>query len=220
MKIKYLHSALMIAFFCSCSSPSEDSSKRDSIKTVEIAGRDEGNSQIRPLIYRIKVPSSWVQQNPSNQTSLVDTTKAIVEFFIKENNQQIRITIHNFPSNTMSQRIAPMAQIKRWQRQFQSLEPTTVSIKPQAWGGYYGFLLEGIGLLQGARITILGWALQLATEHYQALSHPDSSIIALRYRQMRGDITIKAVGPTPLMHKYREDMITFARSFQLIDDIP
>ena len=216
--MKYLSLLFIILIFCGCSS--QDTSHQEPRKVVEIAGRDDGSSLIRPRIYRMKVPSSWIQQNPFHQTSLVDTTKAIVEFFINDTNEQIRISIHNFPSDTMRQRIAPIAQVNRWQRQFQTLEAASVFIKPQAFGGYYGFRLEATGMMKDVKISILGWTLQLATEHYQALSRPVSPTVAQKYRQMRSDVTIKVLGPASLMLKHQEDIISSARSFQLIDEIP
>lgn len=195
---------------------SQQDSHNTMLKVVEVAGRNEE----RPIIYRVKIPSSWQQQNLPYHESLTDTTKAIAEFFIIDDGEKIRITIHNFPSDSMEQRIPPMSQISRWKKQFQSLDPSTVAIEPQAFGGYYGFLLEATGLMQGVRTSILGWSLQLAPEHYQNLIYADTKTLGIRYREMRGDVTIKIIGPENLMNKHRDDIISFAHSFQLIDDIP
>lgn len=219
MKLPRYFITFIIFSFCSCSQ--QDSSSFH-LNVVEIAARDEGSPQTKdhPIIYRVKVPRAWSQQNPPLDESLVDTTKAIAEFYIIDGHEKIRIAIHNFPSNSMGQRIPPMAQVSRWKKQFQSINQASLSIQPQAFGGYSGFLIEATGEMHGVATTMLGWALQLASEHFRALSRPVPQILTQRYRQMRGDVTIKAVGPQQLMDKYREDIIAFARSFQLIDDIP
>lgn len=217
MKLKYWHFALIIFGCCSCSQQEPPASN---FNVVEIAARDDKSPQTKPIIYRVKVPKNWTQQNPSADVSIVDTTKSITEFYITEEKEKIRIAIHNFPSDSMDQRIPPQAQLSRWKKQFQSLDHTSVSVKPQAFGGYSGLLLEATGHLQGIKTSILGWSLQLAPEHYRALSYAIPPTLIDRYRQMRGDVTIKAVGPQQLMAKYRDEIISFARSFQLIDDIP
>lgn len=218
MKLQSCFIAFIIFGLCSCS---QQDSASQHLNVVEIAARDEGMPDTKgPIVYRLKVPKNWIQQHPHPHESIVDTTKAIAEFFITDGNEKIRIAIHNFPSNSMDERVAPMAQISRWKKQFQSLQQASVSIIPQAFGGYSGFLLEATGQMHGVTTSILGWALQLAPEHYRALSQLVPPTIAQRHRQMRGDVTIKTVGPAQLMDKYREEIISFARSFQLIDDIP
>ncbi|QLH34842.1 MAG: hypothetical protein HWD61_00800 [Parachlamydiaceae bacterium] len=189
-------------------------------KILEIAGRDHAPNSSKPLIYRVKVPNDWIVQIPSAQNSLSDTTKALAEFFIIDGNQSIRIAIHNFPSDKMTQRIPPIAQLNRWKKQFQSVDPVSFRILPQAFAGYSGFRIEAKGLLGNVKSALLGWALQLSSEHYQALSHSNSPLLALKYRQMRADVTIKATGEESLMDQHKQDIIAFARSFQLIDDIP
>lgn len=216
MKRQFWFFLFILVSFCGCSS--QDSSSQ--LNNVAIAARDEGIPDIKPIVYRIKVPKIWIQQNPSSNESIADTTKAITEFFIHEGPAKIRIAIHNFPSNKLEQRIPPIAQISRWKKQFQSLNEASISIKPQAFGGYSGLLFEATGQMQGAQTSILGWVLQLTPEHYRNLSLPVHQSIAQRHRQMRGDVTIKAVGPADLMAKYRENIMAFARSFQLIDDMP
>lgn len=212
MKLKYF---IFVTFlFCSCSQ--EDASPL--LSSIEITGRNEEFFDAKPLIYRIKVPNHWLPQFPASKDAISDTTKALVEFFIIEGDEKIRIAIHNFPSNTMEERIPPIAQINRWKKQFQFLDSSSVSIIPQAFGGYYGYLLEATGQMHDNKTSILGWALQIAPEHYRALSHPVKQ--SALHKQMRSDITIKAMGPEALIKKYREEMISSARSFQLIEDIP
>lgn len=217
MKLEYWLLTFLILGLCSSCSQEDSSFSQWNI--LDIVARDEGDPKQRPVVYRIKVPQEWIEQNPLIDESIMDTTKAIMEFFIYGDEAKVRIAIHNFPSNTMDQRILPMAQINRWKKQFQSLDETSVSIIPQAFGGYYGFLLEATGQMDEVKTSILAWSLQLAMEHYQALSLPVPPTLTKRHRQMRGDVTIKAVGPQHLIAKHRERIISSARSFQLIDDI-
>ena len=218
MKIRYKLLALFLTTFAGAGCSQQDSTRQ--LHIVELAARDEGIPAEKPIIYRMKVPSHWTQQQPSFDESITDTKKAIAEFFIEEKDEKIRIAIHNFPSDSMDSRIPPMVQVSRWKKQFSSMVPSSVSTKPHAFGGYYGFLFEATGEMHGIATTVLGWALQLAPEHYRSLSHPVPATLANRHRQMRGDVTIKAVGPEQLMDKYREEIISSARTFQLIDDIP
>lgn len=67
---------------------------------------------------------------------------------------------------------------------------------------------------------VLGWSLQLSPEHYRMLSHPSSAENEDKYQQMRADVTIKAVGPKALTEKHRTKIMAFARSFELIEEIP
>lgn len=191
-------------------------------RTQEIFGRD--NSQL-PL-YQVKVPKKWKNQIQS-ALSLEDTTKPLCEFIIQNNEHdsdteksmgQIRITIHNFPSESITERIPPNAQIARWKRQLTKMDPNSLSVEPQAFGGFVGFLFEGTGLLSEDPTTILGWIMQIAPEHYRALNRPGKDV---NYRkQMRADYTLKAVGPKQLIEKYKDEIIVFARSFELIQEIP
>jgi hypothetical protein len=206
---------LICIFFmllCSCSI---DNSSKSSLTTISIAARGNGQAP-RPIIYRIKAPKAWTYSQPSLNDSLTDTTLALCEFSIEEDGQSIRITIHNFPSDKIEERIPPKAQIARWKQQFQELSTASVIIKPQAYSGYTGLFFEGSGKFNGTLTTILGWSMQMGREHYQTLSVFDHSL----YKQMRADVTIKAVGPTDLMQKKRQEIEQFARSFELINEIP
>lgn len=69
-------------------------------------------------------------------------------------------------------------------------------------------------------IMVLGWAMQLAPQHLQFLQTPRNEAEASRYRQMRASITIKAVGPQDLMDYHRKTIVAFAKSFELIDELP
>lgn len=181
-------------------------------------GRDEG--QGRQPVYRVRVPDSWIRHDPLPGDGVVDTTKALCEFILMEGPETIRIAIHNFPSKQLEERIPPEAQVARWQRQFESLEATESQVVPQAFSGYSGLFLTGVGTMQGRPTMVLAWALQLAQEHYRTLTHSIIPEIKKNEDQMRSDVTIKAVGPKGLMEKHKREIIAFARSFELIMEIP
>lgn len=178
------------------------------MKMEEICGRERPSLPI----YRVKAPLSWRRQNPSPEESLIDTTKSLCEFYLSEGEETIRVTIHNFPSRKIEDRIPPAAQITRWKKQFANLEPTTVFVTPQAWGGFAGFLFEGSGLINDAPVSMMAWSMQLAWEHYRNLYEASP--------QIRADFTVKATGSKEMMKKYRKAIIDFARSFELIEEIP
>ena len=62
-----------------------------------VAGRDNGESLERPLLYRALAPSHWIRQDTPPSESIVDTTKSICEFYIHDKGESIRVTIHTFP---------------------------------------------------------------------------------------------------------------------------
>lgn len=163
-----------------------------------IAARDER------VIYRVRVPEGWEYRLPEGAMYLTDTKLPLGEVFIREGDQEIRITIHNFPSREIEDRVPPMAQISRWRRQIDDLESENVT--PQSFSGYVGFLFEG----RGTEKSVMGWTLRIGNEHYYRLKTPN----------LRGDVTIKATGPNAMIEKHRKDIIAFARTFELIEEIP
>lgn len=206
----------------------EDNSKA-AYPIQQISGRDEGikknSAYHRSPIYRAKVPSNWKRKDPDPSESIVDTTKPLCEFIIDDGNgERVRITVHNFPSESSEERIPPNAQVARWKRQFTDLDLTTLSLKPQAYGGFSGVLFEGSGTLADEPVTMMAWTMQLAQEHYSALSFHLSLSRSPEERhslkQMRADYTIKAVGPRTLMIKHHRDIVAFGHSFELIQEIP
>jgi hypothetical protein len=221
--MKYLNNVLFLFFIILISCESQSLPLKSKM-VHEINGRDEGNSNLtRFKIYRAKVPETWTRQDPAAHISIADTTKSLCEFLIPcEDNQQIRISIHNFPSKQIEERIPPAAQINRWKQQFTLLNSTNVSVIPQAYGGFVGYRFEGSGLMNDKETMVLAWAMQLAPEHFSTLtlhlnynSEKETSL-----KQMRADYTIKASGPTFLMEKHRHAIINFANSFELIEEIP
>ena len=203
---------------CSCSSNDGES---PSIPMQNIMGRDyEGK---RFPVYRARVQAHWIRKDALPEESLTDTTKPLCEFLIRQGSEVIRISVHNFPSETIEQRIPPGAQIARWQRQFETLDPSESGTVPQAFSGYSGFKFKGVGTLKSVNDVesmVLGWALQLSDEHYRTLSYPPQERNRLRYREMRADITIKAVGQKEAMEVNEEEINRFARSIELIEEIP
>lgn len=184
----------------------------------EIKGRDYDHKRFN--VYRARVPLSWVRKDSLADESLTDTKKSICEFFIIDDKGIIRITIHNFPSNTLEERIPPAAQVARWERQFDLLLPEESVLLPQAYNGYSGLKFKGVGMIDQKETMMLGWSLQIGQEHFQMLSHPKNPANNDLYREMRGDVTIKATGPKDIMEEHEEAISSFARSFELIQEIP
>lgn len=172
----------------------------------EICGRDLKHT---PL-YRVKTPIDWQVKRPDDTESLEDTKKSLCEFLIQEGLNQIRITIHNFPSSSIEERIPPSAQILRWKRQFNDIDPLTVSTIPQSFAGFSGVFFESAGKINEIETTMFGWSMQIAPEHYRRLNENE---------QMRSCITIKVMGPTDFIEKNRNIIVNFSRSFELIDEI-
>jgi hypothetical protein len=196
---------------CHPSPPSKTSSSWQLIN-----GRDDGQSSERCAIYRALVPLNWVRQDPLSTESIADTTKSICEFYIQEDGQTIRLTIHTFPFMQSNQRIPPQAQIARWQRQFEEIDRLATQVHPDSHGGFSGLYFEGQGLLQGQPVKVIGWSMQLASVYVRQLnqegSFPNSCQLA--------DYTIKASGPPSLMDQHRAAILAFADSFELIDELP
>lgn len=207
------------SFFCiailfsliSCSSVQPSSSNQQLF-----SGRDNGQSLERPVLYRAFVPSHWIRQDPLETESIADTIKAICEFYIRENDESIRLTIHTFPIIQENMHISPQAQIARWKGQFEELELIATQTLPDAHGGFSGLFFEGQGILQGNATKVLGWSMQLASVYERQLSQGKKPLDLNK----RADYTIKASGPPHLMDKHRLEILAFARSFELIDELP
>ncbi len=198
MRIIYL---LFLLCSCSVNAPTK-------IK-VEIAGREEETA-----IYRAEIPPGWDYKPVLSERR--DTTRPLAEFHFGA----IRLTFHNFPVDSPEQEVPPLAQVARWKRQFKQLDPATASISPQAFSGFVGTLFEGTGMLEGEIKTMMAWAMQLAPEHAQHLQNPASKAEAAHYREMRASFTLKAVGPVELILEQKPALVAFARSFELIEELP
>ncbi len=177
----------------------------------EVAGRE-----LRHPIYRLRVPFAWKREDFSLDDRLEDTTKPLCTFVIEEEQRRIEITLHNFPTATINERVACGAQVARWRRQFTELDPLSESTKPQAFGGFAGLVFYGEGTMKEKRQAMLAWAMQLPSEFFLKFSVEKDT----NARQMRADYTIKAVGDPELLFLHREEIEAFARSFELINEIP
>lgn len=207
--LKLLHYHVLwlsfLAFLTSCTT----SPAQSHIKTSMINGRDK----TKDALYRVKVPTHWKEIALDSLVDLTDTTQPIAHYEIHENDRKIEIVVHNFPSNTQ---VPPQFQVERWQRQFDEGSLLYCSSTPQAFSGYVGLLFEGTGLIQTHPVKVMAWALNMGTSHYQTLSHTLSSL----NQQKRADVTIKVSGPPEIMQKQKMAIVNFARSFELIEEIP
>lgn len=202
--------SLVLLFGCS-TSPSAPEQPR---VWQELAARNLGDSLERPLIYRAIVPEHWKRKNPDPSLSIKDTTKPIAEFLIYDGEEIIRLTLHTFPISEAHPRVSAKAQINRWKEQFDELDPLTTRFIKETHGGFSGLFLEASGLFQGKATSLFGWSMQLAPEYTRLLDKGNKA----EYKM--ADYTIKALGPNNLMQKHRQEIMRFAHSFELIDELP
>ena len=167
------------------------------------AARDDGLNLEKVLLYHAKVPIEWVRKDPTG--SIVDTMKPICEFMIED---QLRLTIHTFPIT--DQRIPPEAQVQRWMKQFEKIDPLSISQTPISHSGFSGLFLEAQGLLNGKEQKMLAWSLHLAHEYETKLHHE---------RLKKADYTLKIVGMPEQVERHRPAIITFVQSFELTDEL-
>ena len=177
----------------------------------EMPGRDDPSIPV----YRARVPASWEARVTADLKTLADTTKPNAEFFIRDGERQVRLVIHTFPSESLERRIPPQAQVARWERQFSTLNPISIVKEPKARGGFAGLYFEAEGTLtaSAAPIRVMGWAMQLDQEHYHVLTYRG-------LKNLSADYTLKVTGDPSLMEGHREEIEVFARSFELIQEIP
>lgn len=196
-------------FLVSCSS-----SETTFTSWQRFTGRDDGKTLERFFIYRGQVPLSWQRKDALIDESIYDTKIPLTEFQIIEGERNIRLTIHNFPYSSLEHRIPPLAQIERWKRQFESLDPLSIKMEPVSHGGYAGLFIQTKGLVDGVEVALLAWAMQLPPTHFRAFSDSKEDY------QRRSDYTIKVTGPVDLIEKHQLEIELFANSFELIDEIP
>lgn len=178
-----------------------------------ILGRGSPSSAREP-VYRAAVPPTWIEIN--SHQSAEDTREPIAEWRIDDPAGAIRVVIHNFPSEDISSRIPPQAQLARWEGQFEAFEGLPPTTKMQAYGGYAGFAYEASGRINGQPSMVLGWAMSLDGEHYRNLSYTSPAVRS----QLRADYTIKATGPKGAVEKHKKALEKFARSFEPINPLP
>ncbi len=188
--MRYL--AILLFLCCGCQQ------EQEAPKMQNIMARDQ-----RPT-YRAIVPAHW--KAVPTTSNLQDTMLPLIEYQV----EGVSITVHNFPSQKMEQRIPAQAQVERWKKQFTYLEPMSIEVTPQAHGGFSGLLFEGEGILDEKRQKMIAWSMLIAPMHYQTLDH-------LEKRQMLADYTIKVVGD---VDPHRDEIFRFANSFELIESIP
>lgn len=208
---------LLLILLCSCSSTDTSPSPFASLKQT-IKGRDHAG--VRFPVYQVEVPLGWVRRDSFPEETLADTTKPICEFFISDEAGVVRIAFHNFPTDAIAQRIPHEAQVARWQRQIAHLHPSESYTVPQAFGGFSGLLFKGVGKINGEDSIMLAWSLHLADTHYRNLLHPPEGFDQALAKEMRADVTIKAVGPKSLVEAKEQDILEFVRSFELIEEVP
>ncbi|KAF3362087.1 Uncharacterized protein PHSC3_001398 [Chlamydiales bacterium STE3] len=177
----------------------------------------EGRAQNKP-IYRAKVPPHWERVLPDGQAYLKDTMLPIITFLIPNESESLRITVHNFPTKAIEESVSPHAQILRWQKQFESIEPYSMDYNEIAYGGFVGLQFYASGILKGRPTAFLAFAMQLIPEHYRMLSN--QPLREEEFKQMRADYTIKAVGHPDAIEQHKDEIIAFAESFELIKPIP
>lgn len=217
--ISLCRSLFILSLLASCENHSSSLSTKE-WEWQKIMGRDEGQPQQRSPIYRAKVPLTWQRIDAALDESIVDSTKANCEFVIGIDEKTVRLVVHSFPSLKLEERIPPQAQVQRWQRQFDELDFHSLQIIPCAQGGFTGLFMSAEGLMKGSQTAVLAWSMQLASVHYIALQVKEGAKNPLRLRQRQSDYTIKAFGPTERLALHRKDIIAFAASFELIEDIP
>ncbi len=180
----------------------------------EFNGRDELISygqMVRRPVYQAQVPLGWKRIDPEAQETNLDTTKPIVSFEIED---QIVLTVHNFPSESLEERVPLEAQVQRWQKQLPGIESVVENV---AHGGFYGLYLEG----KTSELTLAAFAFQLDLEHYQTLHFFAGTVEEEEhYKQMSADFTIKVCGPCAMIERHREEIRLFANTFELIQEIP
>lgn len=179
------------------------------LQTTIILGRSDSHTlSTREPIYRLQTPTDWKLTQPSETASLIDTTEPLLTL----THNDVTITFHNFPVKTIQQRIAPAAQIARWKKQFEQLEPTSVHLNSFSTAGFVGIQFEGTGVQKGIPVSVHAWSMQLTPELFQKL--PEGAI------QDKADWTLKAVGPPDQLELLQEDLQTIAKSVELIREIP
>lgn len=195
-----------------------DASKGLELREEIIRGR--GIEGRRVGIYTMSTPRGWIRRDPLPDDLVTDTTKSICEFIINDPEGIIRIAVHNFPAETIDARIPPQAQVARWKNQIEGYDEMNSYTSPIAFAGYSGLLFVGIGTNM-----VIAAALQLTPEHFRNLpvlppESKETSRTSELHAQMRGDVTIKAVGTIGSMQKHQDEILRSIHSFALVDEIP
>jgi hypothetical protein len=186
----------------------------------EFCCRDLGDPSTRIPLYRAITPSHWQRKNQLPTASLVDSTKPISEFFIGQyDNEKVYLSVFTFPVKNYDQRIPPLAQLERWKMQFEEFDPTSLTISPCSHGGFIGLSICLTGLINGLETSLLGFSMQIAPTHWFSLQQ-NSENISVKQSQITADYTIKATGSPSAILKWTDEILLFANSFELIEEIP
>lgn len=214
---KFTWAFLLVVVLWGCS----DTRPSSSYSWQEFTGREEEEKSLeRSFIYRAKVPTGWTVQAPAATEPLYDSRLPLCTFCISEEPLSLRITLHNFPTDSIEERVPCQAQVNRWKQKFASLDPSSILILPQAYGGFAGQLFEGTGILKDKETTVMGWIMQIAPEHYRSLTHYRTIQEKREFKQMRADYTLLVTGDPALVKKHKPEILAFARSIELIREIP
>jgi hypothetical protein len=194
---------LILAFLCGCT---EQNSR---LPPLEIPGRSDPETlSSRKPVYKIRVPEGWDVTLPSLDLPLIDTTEPLLTL----SKDGITVTFHNFPLQDPSQQVPPMAQIERWKKQFRELYEITVVITPFSVSGFTGLQFEAKGIAKGTEMGMMAWTMLLTPELFSKF--PDNA------NQEKGDWTLKAFGPLEKIDLHRSELLSLARSVELIREIP
>lgn len=209
----------ILIFLTSCENQSDSKSI---LATVGISGRvNTALSKECTTIYEIDIPFDWICKEPTIDDALLDTKKPIYEFIvenIEDEEDDIHITIHNFPNNSIDERVPRGAQINRWKQQFTILEEANTQVSMQSFGGFSGLKFQGVGKIKEQEKMMLGWIMQLPQEHYFALGFPEKNRTQLH--NLRADYTIKVVGSPEFVLKNQKSIEAAIQTFRLCKEIP
>jgi hypothetical protein len=179
-------------------------------KCQYFAARDQGSTLDRPLIYRANVPLNWKRIDPPSEESIKDSKKANCLFKISDD---LIISLHTFPF-AGKQGINPSLIIERWKAQFEELSNFDSEITVRSQGGFHGWMLEASGWQNGKPIAMLGIAMHLSSLYHQMLTNESDANYKL------ADYTIKASGSPQSLSLYRQEILDFIKSFELIEELP
>lgn len=171
---------------------------------------NRGLPEERIAVYRAEVPANWQRKDPAVDNS--DTMMPLSEFIIGHGEEEIRVTVHNFPFVSLNQRPSPVSQISRWKQQMSLFNPLKVTTEMISKGGFTGLYLAALEF----PIAVLAFSMNMADEHARFLLTASSR----SFHHMRADYTIKAVGPHAAITHKKQEIERFSHSFELIDEIP
>ncbi|MCB1149536.1 MAG: hypothetical protein KDK48_05160, partial [Chlamydiia bacterium] len=143
----------------------------------------------------------WTLEPAPPHEDLSDTRKPLCVL----KSGSIVIYVHNFPYDSLDERIPPEAQIARWERQ----SGKALEVKKIQSGGYYGLQILAPG--------VLARAMQLDAEQFQHLIIGSEKRFL---RQMRADYTLKAVGPADEIEQMYDEIHRLFDSFELQQELP